>query len=71
VLIVKRARESGLQIRAVINDVKTQLDRFFPVDIEMVRGQMKELEVMKYMRVEEKGREKGGVLVYVKDPSEV
>jgi hypothetical protein len=67
VLIVKRARESGLQIRAVINDVKTQLDRFFPVDIEMVRGQMKELEVMKYMKVEEKGRDKGGVLVYLPD----
>jgi hypothetical protein len=67
VLLVKRARETGLPIRTVINDVKTTLDRHFPVDIEMVRGQMKELEVLKYMKVEERGRDKGGVLVYLPD----
>jgi hypothetical protein len=71
VLLVKRAGEVGLLIRAVIKDVMTALDQFFPVDIETVRQQMKELEVRKYMKVEEKGRDKGGVLVYLPDPNQL
>jgi hypothetical protein len=64
--LVKPAK-NGVPIQHVLNDVKGALEKFWTIDREMIRAQMKELEVLKYMRVEQKEREHGDLLVYVPD----